>query len=89
MTIPESILAQEIVGLKAEIRYNVGKKKIVYGRIVFETKNMITIKTKSGVKKIAKGVSTRIKLYNPSGACFISGAALIGRPEDRVSRIMS
>jgi len=27
MTIPESILAQEIVGLKAEIRYNVGKKK--------------------------------------------------------------
>ncbi len=50
---------------------------------------MITIKTKSGVKKIAKGVSTQIKLYSPSGACFISGAALIGRPEDRVSRILS
>lgn len=62
---------------------------MLYGRIVFETKNMITIKTKSGVKKIAKAVSTRIKLYNPSGACFISGAALIGRPEDRVSRILS
>ncbi len=48
---------------------------MLYGRIVFETKNMITIKTKSGVKKIAKAVSTRIKLYNPSGACFISGGS--------------
>jgi hypothetical protein len=38
MTIPEGILAQEIVGLKAEIKYNVGKKKLYMAGLYLKQK---------------------------------------------------
>ncbi|TLY07736.1 MAG: hypothetical protein E6K85_09080 [Thaumarchaeota archaeon] len=80
MTSPENVLVHEIIGLAAKIVESADPTlEDVSGSIVSETKNMISIRTDSLVKKIA------IKTY--FGDCFISGSSLIGRPEDRISRL--
>jgi len=84
MTSPENVLVHEIIGLAAKIVESADPTlEDVSGSIVSETKNMISIRTDSSVKKIAKKIA--IKTY--FGDCFISGSSLIGRPEDRISRL--
>ena len=57
------------------------------GTIVFETKNMISIRKDSVIRQAAKRAAKKIKLQTHSGACFISGSTLIGKPEDRITAI--
>jgi RNase P/RNase MRP subunit p29 len=56
------------------------------GQVVLETRNMVHIRTDSGIKKIVKEAVKKFYLKNEFGGCFISGSSLIGRPEERVSR---
>jgi ribonuclease P protein subunit POP4 len=87
MTSPENILSHEIIGLHAKIVESTDPTIMgVHGSIVFETRNTISIRTDSSIKQIAKKVAKKIELNTHSGACFISGSSLIGRPEDRTSR---
>lgn len=87
MTSPENVLAHEIIGLGAKIVESIDPTlNGVSGSIVFETRNTISIRTDSAVKKIAKKAATKIEIKTHSGVCFISGSSLIGRPEDRTSR---
>jgi ribonuclease P protein subunit POP4 len=88
MTTPENVLAHEIIGLGAKIVESTDPTlEGVNGTVVFETKNMISIRTDSSVKQVTKKVAKRIELTTYSGVCFISGSSLIGRPEDRISRL--
>src|ERR687892_589237 len=50
-------------------------------------KNTIFIRKDSLVRQVAKRAAKRLQLQTRSCACFISGSALIGRPEDRISRL--
>lgn len=87
MTSPENVLVHEIIGLGAKIVESTDPTlNGVSGSIVFETRNTISIRTDSAVKKIAKKAATKIEIKTHSGVCFISGSSLIGRPEDRTSR---
>ena len=83
-----NIVSHELIGLNVEItkKDNLVDSKL-YGKIVFETKNMILLKTSFGIRRVPKAIVKRARFFLSQGGCFISGISLIGRPEDRVSRI--
>ncbi|MDP8889233.1 MAG: ribonuclease P protein subunit [Thermoproteota archaeon] len=84
----ENILSRGIVGLSAKILESSDSTlQGIVGTIVFETKNTIFIRKDSIVRQVAKRAVKMLQLQTLSCACFISGSALIGRPEDRISRL--
>ncbi len=84
----ENVLSHGIVGLTAKILESSDSTlRGIVGTIVFETKNTIFIRKDSIVRQVAKETAKKLQLQTPSCACFISGSALIGRPEDRISRV--
>jgi ribonuclease P protein subunit POP4 len=88
MTNPQNVLVHEIIGLGAKIVESTDPTlRGVSGTIVLETKNTIWIKTNSSVKQITKQAAKKIEIKTDSGVCFISGSSMIGRPEDRISRL--
>ena len=81
-------LPQGIIGLQAKILESSDSTiPGIAGTIVFETKNTIFIRKDSVIRQIAKSVAKKLEIQTSSCACFISGSALIGRPEDRISRL--
>ena len=83
-----NIHAHEIIGLGAKIIDSADPVlNGMSGTIVFETKNTISIRTGSTIKQIAKNTARKIEIQTQAGVCFISGSSMIGRPEDRVSRL--
>ena len=83
----ENISSHEIVGLNSKIEESRDRTLTnLSGKIVLETKNMISIKTNNGIKHVAKTSAKTIRMQLPSGICFINGSILKGRPEDRVTR---
>lgn len=83
----ENVLSQGIIGLQARILESTDSTiQGIAGTIVFETKNTISIRKDSVIRQIAKSVAKKLEIQTSSCACFISGSALIGRPEDRISR---
>lgn len=85
----ENILFHEWIGLKIKIlESSQTSLKNISGKIIFETKNMLIVRTlNNGIKKIPKKIILQCILYLPSTVCFIKGNQLIGRPEDRVLKI--
>jgi RNase P/RNase MRP subunit p29 len=67
-----------LIGEEAEITFN--NKKFT-GTIVDETRNMLYVKTKQGVKKIIKKEST-VTIHGSR----IPGPELVKRPEDRIKK---
>ena len=82
MITSENLLSHEIIGLTAST-FDSGPYSDLTGQIVKETRNMITIRHGTVLKNLPKN-SINIRIILPSGACFISGNGLIGRPEDRI-----
>ena len=81
-------LSQGIIGLQAKVLESPDSTLLdISGTIVYETKNTIFIRKDSIVRQIAKSVAKKLEIQTSSCACFISGSALIGRPEDRISRL--
>ena len=74
----EKIEKSEWIGIDAKIRYN---DDLFEGKIIDETKNTITIKTKKGTKKILKSNS----IIEIRGR-LIDGKGLTKRPEDRMKK---
>jgi ribonuclease P protein subunit POP4 len=88
MTAPEDVLAHDIIGLGAKIIESTDPTlEEMSGTVVFETKGTISLRANSSVKQIAKKVAKKIEIRTHRGVCFISGSSLIGRPEDRISRL--
>ncbi len=58
----------------------------IRGRVIYETKNMLLIRTLKGDVMVMKG--KRLFLFRlPSGReVVVSGDKLVGRPEERVKR---
>jgi len=85
-----NVLSQSIIGLQARIiQSSDSTLEGTAGMIVFETKNTIIIRRDSITRRIAKNVATKLEVKASSCACFISGSALIGKTEDRISRTNS
>jgi RNase P/RNase MRP subunit p29 len=45
------------------------------------------LNTSFGIRRVPKAIVKKARFFLSDGGCFISGISLIGRPEDRVSRI--
>jgi ribonuclease P protein subunit POP4 len=88
MITAHNIVAHELIGLDVEItkKDNCVDSKL-HGRIVFETKNLILLNTSFGIRRVPKAIVKKARFFLSDGGCFISGISLIGRPEDRVSRV--
>lgn len=86
MITPKNIIRHELIGLKAEIVKSKNKSLIgLKGKIIDETRSMLTIETNKGEKKIIKkGCTLKIKLNKE--VVEIDGALLVGRPEKRIKK---
>ena len=77
MITPKTLVKHELIGLAVETG-------AIKGKVVDETKNMITIETEKGVKKVEKK-SHEFTFALPDGKRVkVSGRFLSGRPEERV-----
>jgi len=80
------ILGKNIQILSSSNKYNNNKT----GKIVNETKNMIYLlsdKNTLEIKKISKKEIDLYKVILSDGDYFINGKTLLGRPEERISKI--
>ncbi|RLI03889.1 ribonuclease P protein subunit [Candidatus Bathyarchaeota archaeon] len=83
---PEYILAHEWIGLEVEVvespnKYEIGLK----GEVVDETQNTLKIKTKKGLKTIAKRKRVfKVKFKN--WILKVKGDLITFRPEERVKK---
>ncbi len=86
MITPKNLIKHELIGLEAEIEESKNKSLVgLKGKIVDETKNMLTIKTKKGEKKIIKRECT-LKIKTDKGIVKIEGTLLSGNPEKRIKK---
>ena len=76
---------EELIGLTIIITQSKNKTLVgLQGKIVDETRNIITIKTSKGDKKLIK---KEIKFQIIDGkTAEIEGFKLVGRPEDRIKK---
>jgi RNase P/RNase MRP subunit p29 len=85
MTNRDYMLQYEFIGRNAEIEYgSLNNQKKINGKIIFETKNTISLSNDSKLYVIPKKSIRRLGLIFQDEICFMNGSMLIGRPEDRV-----
>jgi RNase P/RNase MRP subunit p29 len=80
------ILGKKIKIVSGSNKFNINKT----GIIVNETKNMIYLlqeKSDLEIKKISKKEIGIYKVISGSGEYFINGKTLLGRPEEKISKI--
>ena len=87
MILRDNILRHELIGRNAQIEYGpVNNQKKINGKIIFETKNTISLSDKTKSYIIPKKSINRLGLIIQDEICFMNGSQLIGRPADRLLR---
>jgi len=77
-------IKQELIGLEIKVDEAKNPSNIgIEGKIVDETQQTLTIKTKKGQKRLIK---KNITLTIKSQKIKIKGSLLVGRPEDRIKK---
>ena len=71
----------ELIGLEVEVVH--GGLSGLSGKIVDETRNMLLVETKAGVKKVAK---TGSQFLFPKYATVLGGKEILARPEERIKQ---
>ena len=83
---PRNVLRHELIGLETSvIRSRNPSHRAVEGFIVDESMKTLVIEQDGEAKRIPKRDATFI-IKLPSGLVEVEGAALYGRPEDRVKK---
>ncbi len=83
----QNVIRHELIGLDVLVAGAANPfQRDVSGRIIDETRNLVAIQTKAGIKKIPKSGST-FRLCLPDNTLVeINGSALILAPEKRLRR---
>ena len=83
---PRNVLRHELIGLETSvIRSSNPSHRAVEGFIVDESMKTLVIEQDGEAKRVPKRDATFI-IKLPSGPVEVEGAALYGRPEDRVKK---
>ncbi len=83
----KTLARYELVGLDVEIVSSKNKSlEGIKGEIIDETRNMLTMKTKEGKKKIIKS-EVILKMKVKGKNYEVNGKILVGRPEERIKKI--
>jgi len=84
MITSENILQHEFIGLQAKISQSTNPQLIgLNGTITNETKSMIYLETKKGIKSIPKSTNTWIFNLNNQNV-VVEGSKIQKRPFDRI-----
>ena len=85
MTFRDYITRYEFIGKDAEIDYGpIDKQRKVNGKIIFETKNTISLANDYKKYIIPKKTIQRLGLIFKDEICIMNGSMISGRPEDRL-----
>lgn len=84
---PKNIVRHELVGLEVRVVDSTNPSQVgLSGRVVDESRNMLSIDTGKAVKSLAKEDCT-FSFRLPSGEWLrVKGSLLVARPEDRVKK---
>ncbi len=81
------ILTTELIGKTISISNAENNSlKGIKGKIINETKNMLTIETKNGEKRLIKSEVT-IEMKDKGKTYEINGKLLVNKPEDRIKKM--
>ena len=85
MTLKDYITRYEFIGTNAQIDYgSFDSQRRVSGKIIFETKNTISLANDLKTYVIPKKSINRLGLIFNDEICLMNGSMIIGRPEDRL-----
>lgn len=85
MTIKDYITKYEFIGMNAQIDYgSIDSQRNVSGKIIFETKNTISLANNFKKYIIPKRTIQRLSLIFNDEICNMNGSMILGRPEDRL-----
>jgi len=80
----KTIIQHELIGLDVEILESTNKNQIgIKGLVVDETKNLISIETSKGIKRVQKKGATFLFVLPNQERVKVLGDRLIARPEER------
>jgi len=84
---PRNLVYHELIGLEAEVVSAKNPSLLGHkGIVVDETKNLLVLNTKKGVKKILKEQAT-FRFTLPNGTrVVVEGSVIVGSPEDRLKK---
>jgi ribonuclease P protein subunit POP4 len=87
MITPENLVRHELVGLEVRIAESRNPSQAgLSGKVVDESRNMLLIETRDGVRSFAKD-ECAFSFHLPSGEWVrVEGTLLVARPEDRVKK---
>jgi len=84
---PENMVRHELVGLDVVVTASSNPSlKGLGGRIIDETRNIISIETDKKVKKIIKETCSFRFSIPEDGSASVDGKNLVGRPEERIKK---
>lgn len=75
----------ELIGLDVRVVSASPDLRGLEGRVVDESRNLVTIETRRGEKKVPKKGAV-FEFAIPDGRVEVQGDALLFRPEDRIKR---
>ena len=82
---PKNLIRHELIGLPVEVVVSTNKFQIgLIGMVIDETKNVLTIETAKGLKKIQKKGATFIFKIPNGKRVKVNGNKIAVRPEDRI-----
>ena len=85
MITAKNVIKHELIGLFVEVNKSINKtQEKVKGIVVDETKSMLKIETKRGIKTIPKKTSEFIFTIPNGKKVKVDGKRIFARPEDRV-----
>ena len=86
---PKNICRHELIGLDVKVKDSTSKFNIgITGKVIDETRNTLTIYSNGKKKHLPKNTSKfRFTLSN-GRKVEVNGKNLIGRPEDRVTKVL-
>ena len=82
----EEILADELIGLYAEVVESTDRRKVgIKGKVIDETMKTLRIKTDRGIKTVPKAECVFVFEYRGK-RIRVDGRLLVARPEDRIKK---
>ncbi len=80
----ETLAAHELIGLDVRIAASTDEgRKGIKGTVIDETKNVLDIQTRQGIKRIPKK-EAEFEFMLGKEKALLNGSNLIARPEDRI-----
>ncbi len=87
MMTPENLIRHELIGLDVEVVESSNPAQVgLSGKVVDESRNILSIETSSGVRNLPKKECT-FSFHLPGGEKVrVDGKLLVSRPEDRIKK---